>query len=722
MYEFSITIDKTKVSGTNTNFPYLFSEGCASIPAGFWAHVADATNGLDIKFYDSDDFTELNREIVYFNPGSSLVEAWVQIPSLGISSNKVIYCQYGGANRANDSAVWSNANAKMVYHLQGNATDSTVNGNNGSVTGATTTTGKFNTGYNFSGTTNKIQNTSPTNIPVGNADRTVSTWVYRSGMNGGDNNIIGWGHWNGTKTVFYVCAETISGKLRLVTYAGDVSSSTVIPTTGWTYIAIAYSGGIASFYVNGVAAGTGSLTSINTTMDAYGIGVGAMPGLNPFLGKIDESRVYSDAKAVGWLLTEYNNQNSPVSFSTASSESVIAQTPIASFTGTPLTGYYPLSVSFTDTSSRSPTSWAWNFGDSVTSTSQNPLHVYASAGTYTVVLTATNAFGSDTKTRTNYITVNTPTADFIASPLSGAIPLLVQFTDASVGSISWDWDFGDGSTHGTTNNPIHSYTVVGLYTVVLSISGGQATKTRTNYITVNIVPSFTANPNPVNAGFLVSFTDTSLGSPTLWDWDFGDGSSHGTGAAVYHAYNTAGSYTVTMTATKDSLSASATKNMTVNVVANFISTSRIGADSLSVSFTDTSLGVPTSWVWDFGDRSASTTQSPTHLYSAPGVYTVILKVFRGSSSSTYTQADYIRIGFTASLTKVAYIEAFSPPPPPPVLVEVATLDIAPPDNFQIMYMTGDLLKFYLTKGIRTYVSSDTSSGFKRPYGPTLIFD
>lgn len=84
---------------------------------------------------------------------------------------------------------------------------------------------------------------------------------------------------------------------------------------------------------------------------------------------------------------------------------VAAVAPVADFTATPLTGTASLSVAFTDTSTNTPTSWAWNFGDGATSTSQNPTHSYTTSGIYTVTLVATNATGSDTKTRTGYITV-----------------------------------------------------------------------------------------------------------------------------------------------------------------------------------------------------------------------------------------------------------------------------------------------------------------------------
>ncbi len=80
--------------------------------------------------------------------------------------------------------------------------------------------------------------------------------------------------------------------------------------------------------------------------------------------------------------------------------------PVADFTGNPTSGAAPLTVDFTDASTNSPTSWSWDFGDDGNSTAQNPSHEYTSAGDYTVSLTATNAGGSDTETKTDYISVS----------------------------------------------------------------------------------------------------------------------------------------------------------------------------------------------------------------------------------------------------------------------------------------------------------------------------
>ena len=79
--------------------------------------------------------------------------------------------------------------------------------------------------------------------------------------------------------------------------------------------------------------------------------------------------------------------------------------PIAAFIGSPTSGTAPLTVNFTDQSTNSPTSWAWDFGDGTTSEEQNPVHTYQNTGSYTVQLTATNGHGSNTLTKDNYITV-----------------------------------------------------------------------------------------------------------------------------------------------------------------------------------------------------------------------------------------------------------------------------------------------------------------------------
>ena len=149
-------------------------------------------------------------------------------------------------------------------------------------------------------------------------------------------------------------------------------------------------------------------------------------------------------------------------------------------------------VNFHDDSTGDIASWLWDFGDGGTSTSQSPSHTYTTASTYTVTLTVTGSGGgTSTETKTGYITVSVPippppVADFSANVTSGNEPLEVLFKDKSTGAIdSWLWDFGDGDI-STDQNPSHTYTDTGNFTVTLTVTGpgGSNSEIKTAYITV----------------------------------------------------------------------------------------------------------------------------------------------------------------------------------------------------------------------------------------------
>ncbi|MDH3890241.1 MAG: PKD domain-containing protein [candidate division Zixibacteria bacterium] len=229
--------------------------------------------------------------------------------------------------------------------------------------------------------------------------------------------------------------------------------------------------------------------------------------------------------------------------------------PVAAFVGSPTSGTEPLTVNFTDQSTGSITDWSWTFGDGGSSTSQNPSYEYTSAGTYDVTLTVTGPGGSDGETKNGYITVNpcvAPTADFSGSPTSGTEPLDVSFTDLSTGATSWSWTFGDGG-NSTQQNPNYTYDTAGTYTVTLTATNacGSDVNTKVDYITVNpcVSPTadFSGTPTNGEVPLDVSFTDLSTGA-TSWSWTFGDG-GNSTQQNPNYTYNTAGTYTVTLTAT-----------------------------------------------------------------------------------------------------------------------------------------------------------------------------
>ena len=108
---------------------------------------------------------------------------------------------------------------------------------------------------------------------------------------------------------------------------------------------------------------------------------------------------------------------------------------------------------FADTSTGSPTSYAWDFGDAQTSSERNPSHTYRNAATYPVMLVVTNDAGQSSKTQFIAVSVGTAPVAAFDFTITGQ---QVNFVGASVGATSWQWNFGDSVT-STVRNPIHSY-------------------------------------------------------------------------------------------------------------------------------------------------------------------------------------------------------------------------------------------------------------------------
>lgn len=232
--------------------------------------------------------------------------------------------------------------------------------------------------------------------------------------------------------------------------------------------------------------------------------------------------------------------------------------PLANFTADRTTINAGGSVQFTDQSTNNPTSWLWSFGDNTTSTSKNPSHTYTTSGTYSVSLTATNFYGSDTKTIANFITVNpsgsAPMANFTSDHTTITANGIIQFTDQSTNNpTSWLWNFGDNTT-STSRNTSHTYSTAGTYSVSLTATNsyGSNTKTLTNFITVNPtqstapVANFTVNNTTITVGSAVQFIDQSSNNPTIWSWNFGDGYTS-TDINPNHIYSSQGVFSVSLT-------------------------------------------------------------------------------------------------------------------------------------------------------------------------------
>jgi PKD repeat protein len=177
--------------------------------------------------------------------------------------------------------------------------------------------------------------------------------------------------------------------------------------------------------------------------------------------------------------------------------------PIARFSAGPRYGEKPLKVYFTNKSLGTVDTFDWDFGGDPLgvldghSPDHSPIYTYETAGTYSVSLSITGPNGSDSKTKTDYITVVDPAtvldANFRAPRSERAVvwestPVTVNFEDTSIGDHdTWEWDFdNDGSADSDLQHPSHDYTGPGLYSVVLKVSNSSTLledqKTKLNYI------------------------------------------------------------------------------------------------------------------------------------------------------------------------------------------------------------------------------------------------
>jgi serine protease len=325
----------------------------------------------------------------------------------------------------------------------------------------------------------------------------------------------------------------------------------------------------------------------------------------------------------------------------------------ADFSASPTSGPMPLNVDFTNASTGDYDTCSWDFGDSNTSTDcTGPQHVYTDGGVYTVVLDVSGAGGSDTLTRTNYITVyEAVQAAFSGSPTSGPAPLSVDFTNGSSGDYdTCAWNFGDGEAGTGCDGPSHTYTAAGAYTVTLAVSGlgGTDTVTRADYITVYEPPQadFTASPTEGVAPLTVDLENLSSGDYDTCQWDFGDGT---TSVLIdpSHIYETPGEYTVALTVSGPGGSDTLTRTDYIAayeaVVADFSGSPTSGLTPLTVDFTNASSGDYDTCLWDFGDGVTSTLKSPSHTYTAVGVYTVTLAIAGPAGTDTEIKSGFIAV-------------------------------------------------------------------------------
>lgn len=291
-------------------------------------------------------------------------------------------------------------------------------------------------------------------------------------------------------------------------------------------------------------------------------------------------------------------------------------------------------IIFNGSSSNTPTSWKWYFGDSDTSILQNATHVYADTGTFVVSLVTIYPNGCEIgKDSTFYILhVNGGSSpNYTAPEVCLGNPIL--FTDSTTtegGSInSWYWDFGDGDT-SATQSPTHLYAACDTFNVKLvvqSTTGCRDSIIKT--VVVNCLPVADFNAPPVCENEAMVFNDSSTGNVAVWNWNYGDSSPVDNIQSPSYTYTNPGNYIVTLNVTStDGCIDSISKSVQVyySPTANYTHTDVCYGDTVhfvNTSFVDTSTSIA-SYLWLFGDGTNSSLEHPVHFYASAGTYSVTL--------------------------------------------------------------------------------------------------
>ena len=333
---------------------------------------------------------------------------------------------------------------------------------------------------------------------------------------------------------------------------------------------------------------------------------------------------------------------------------------IADFSANVISGCSPLTTQFQDKSTGSNLRYLWTFGNGNVSTKQNPQAIYYQPGKYPVSLEVTDSTGKkDIKTYTNYITVfKNPVANFSATPLSGCAPLSVTFSDkTTLGDTSigaYLWDFGDGNTT-ISSSPNHTYQIDGKFNISLLVvdkNGCQDKIDIKNYIEVDRKPEIDFSADRLSnceAPFTVNFSHlskkTSAGDKYLWD--FGDGNTS-TSKNPSHTYTAKGEYSVTLTiTTPNGCSSQLQKSGYIyigSIKVDFIADKVNICNPTEVFFTNRTKPSGLDCYWDFGDGNKNLGSNIKHTYTAPGTYSVTLRVVQSADCiEEITKENYISV-------------------------------------------------------------------------------
>ena len=255
-------------------------------------------------------------------------------------------------------------------------------------------------------------------------------------------------------------------------------------------------------------------------------------------------------------------------------------------------------------------------------------------------------------------------------PAASRVAAVVTFAGAATAtsclSTNWfEWDYGDGSTHGMSATMEHAYAATGTYTWTLEVSNFTTTCTRTGTITIGEAVACTdcgatvpaATEVGVPTAFRTVLTPTDCSATMTYRWTFGDGSTS-TAANPSHTYCAVGSYSWTLTVTINGVACSRSGTITVGAPTALDCSASVGltgACPYEAGFTGQTAGcnAQSTYAWTFGDGGTATGRTPKHMYTSQGSYDWTM-------ATTLAGATCTRTG-TVSVTAPTAIAAVGTP-------------------------------------------------------------
>ncbi|MBK6347764.1 MAG: PKD domain-containing protein [Bacteroidales bacterium] len=361
----------------------------------------------------------------------------------------------------------------------------------------------------------------------------------------------------------------------------------------------------------------------------------------------DYLRIYNGTDATATLIGTYsgttgpgvvtaNNPSGALTFNFTSDGSVtstgwaaaiscynLVDPPVADFSASSTTPSINSTVTFTDLSINSPTSWAWTFSPNTViytggtnANSQNPQVQFTAQGAYTVSLTASNTYGSDTETKTGYITVG-PEAYLMSNgtvtTCSGSFYDSGGEAGSYANSENFTLTFLPATSGAMVRATFSAFNTESGYDYLYVYNGTDATAALLGTFNGTAIPGVMTANNPAGA---LTFRFTSDGSATRVGW-----------AAAISCYS-----------------------LVDPPVAAFTASATSAAVNSTVTFTDQTINTPTSWLWSFSPNNvvftggtSAVSQNPQVQFTSLGLYSVTLTATNAYGSDAEIKTDYISV-------------------------------------------------------------------------------